>query len=152
MSAPESTHEPARPDAPAPAPTDDSGLPAEFAQRELAVVRARRAALGLSFADGEATGRVGLAISGGGIRSATFALGVLQSLARLGRLRHVDYLSTVSGGGYVGSFLGSLYLPVAARNGAAAAATSSSGATRPPAKWTPATKSPTNSTPANTPP
>ncbi len=53
---------------------------------------------------------VGLALSGGGIRSASFALGVLQALARRdeGRtdnLRHVDYLSTVSGGGYIGSSL-----------------------------------------------
>ena len=134
MSAPAATHDPARADAPAPAPapTAASAFPAEFSQRELAVVRARRAALGLPFTDVETTGRAGLAISGGGIRSATFALGVLQSLARLGRLRHVDYLSTVSGGGYIGSFLGSLYLPVAARNGAAAAATSSPAASSPP--------------------
>src|SRR4029450_8288087 len=37
---------------------------------------------------------LGLALSGGGIRSATFNLGVLQSLARLGILRRMDYLST----------------------------------------------------------
>jgi hypothetical protein len=48
---------------------------------------------------------VGLAISGGGIRSATFALGLLQSLADAGLLRLIDYLSTVSGGGYIGSWL-----------------------------------------------
>ncbi|AMV39723.1 GMC oxidoreductase [Planctomyces sp. SH-PL62] len=48
----------------------------------------------------------GLALSGGGVRSATFNLGVLQALARAKRLRKVDFLSTVSGGGYVGSFLG----------------------------------------------
>ncbi len=47
----------------------------------------------------------GLAISGGGIRSATFALGVLQALARFKLLRRFDYLSTVSGGGYIGSWL-----------------------------------------------
>ncbi len=47
----------------------------------------------------------GLAISGGGIRSATFALGVLQCLATTGLLRRFDYLSTVSGGGYIGSWL-----------------------------------------------
>ena len=51
---------------------------------------------------------VGLALSGGGIRSATFSLGVLQALAANGLLRHVDYLSTVSGGGYIGAFLGGL--------------------------------------------
>ncbi len=47
----------------------------------------------------------GLAFSGGGIRSATFNLGVLQGLARQGILRRFDYLSTVSGGGYIGSWL-----------------------------------------------
>ncbi|MGO9865341.1 MAG: patatin-like phospholipase family protein [Terriglobales bacterium] len=48
---------------------------------------------------------VGLALSGGGIRSATFNLGVLQALAKLGGLPRIDYLSTVSGGGYIGSWL-----------------------------------------------
>lgn len=46
---------------------------------------------------------LGLAFSGGGIRNATFNLGVLQALDRLGLLKYVDYLSTVSGGGYIGS-------------------------------------------------
>ena len=48
---------------------------------------------------------IGLALSGGGIRSATFSLGVVQVLAEKGFLREVDFLSTVSGGGYTGSFL-----------------------------------------------
>ena len=48
---------------------------------------------------------LGLALSGGGIRSATFNLGVLQGLARHGLLKRFDYLSTVSGGGYIGSWL-----------------------------------------------
>jgi hypothetical protein len=48
---------------------------------------------------------VGLAFSGGGIRSATFCLGILQKLAGLGLLKKFDYLSTVSGGGYIGSWL-----------------------------------------------
>jgi hypothetical protein len=48
---------------------------------------------------------VGLALSGGGIRSATFALGVLEGLRSFGLLRRVDYLSTVSGGGYIGGWL-----------------------------------------------
>lgn len=46
----------------------------------------------------------GLAFSGGGIRSATFNLGLLQKLAELGLLTRFDYLSTVSGGGYIGSW------------------------------------------------
>ncbi len=47
----------------------------------------------------------GLAISGGGIRSASFGLGVLQALVKHRFLPKVDYLSTVSGGGYIGSSL-----------------------------------------------
>lgn len=47
----------------------------------------------------------GIALSGGGIRSATFSLGVLQALAEKGVLKRFDYLSTVSGGGYIGSAL-----------------------------------------------
>ncbi len=46
-----------------------------------------------------------LCLSGGGIRSATFALGALQALARVGLLGRFHYLSTVSGGGYIGSWL-----------------------------------------------
>lgn len=46
-----------------------------------------------------------LCISGGGIRSATFALGAIQGLAQTGILSIFDYLSTVSGGGYIGSWL-----------------------------------------------
>ncbi len=45
-----------------------------------------------------------LCLSGGGIRSATFALGVLQGLAHLGVIGTLDYLSTVSGGGYIGGW------------------------------------------------
>jgi hypothetical protein len=48
---------------------------------------------------------IGLAFSGGGIRSATFNLGVLQGLQSLDLLRQVDLLSTVSGGGFIGSWL-----------------------------------------------
>jgi len=60
-----------------------------------------------------------LCLSGGGIRSASFALGVLQALAMHPRAANGDrveqpqdsllaqfhYLSTVSGGGYIGSWL-----------------------------------------------
>ena len=46
-----------------------------------------------------------LCISGGGIRSATFGLGAIQGLAERGLLEQFDYLSTVSGGGYIGSWL-----------------------------------------------
>lgn len=65
-------------------------------------------------------GNWALALSGGGIRSATFCLGVLQAMSRAPSpraaddkplLSDFDYLSTVSGGGYIGSFLYSLFLP-----------------------------------------
>ncbi len=58
-------------------------------------------------------GRAALCFSGGGIRSATFGLGILQGLAarslqsqgeRPGLLGEFDYLSTVSGGGYLGAW------------------------------------------------
>ena len=52
---------------------------------------------------------IGLAFSGGGIRSATFNLGVLQALADAKLLAKIDYLSTVSGGGYIGSFFTSMF-------------------------------------------
>jgi predicted acylesterase/phospholipase RssA len=46
-----------------------------------------------------------LCLSGGGIRSASFSLGVIQALAKKGLLSHFHYLSTVSGGGYIGAWL-----------------------------------------------
>jgi hypothetical protein len=52
---------------------------------------------------------VGVALSGGGIRSATFCLGLFQALARQKLIRRIDFLSTVSGGGYFGSFLGTAF-------------------------------------------
>lgn len=49
-----------------------------------------------------------LCLSGGGIRSATFCLGVLEALRDAGILDRFHYLSTVSGGGYIGSWLSAL--------------------------------------------
>ncbi|HTR98931.1 MAG TPA: hypothetical protein VML00_04215, partial [Bacteroidota bacterium] len=48
---------------------------------------------------------VSIALSGGGIRSATFNLGLLEALASSGALADVDYVSSVSGGGYINSWL-----------------------------------------------
>jgi hypothetical protein len=48
---------------------------------------------------------VGLSLSGGGVRSAAVSLGVLQALNHHGALRNIDYLSSVSGGGYMASAL-----------------------------------------------
>jgi len=72
---------------------------------------ARRRLAGLPQPAPNAPGKVrpiGIALSGGGIRSATFNLGILQALSSLRILPRIDYLSTVSGGGYIGSCLTSL--------------------------------------------
>ncbi|MES2570263.1 MAG: patatin-like phospholipase family protein [Verrucomicrobiota bacterium] len=87
----------------------EAGFPRPLREAEAEAVAARRLASGRS-PEGEALEEmVGLAFSGGGIRSATFCLGVLQALARKKFLRRIDYLSTVSGGGYIGGFLGALF-------------------------------------------
>lgn len=78
--------------------------PRSFAQtwaEESEAIAKGRTAAGIA-ADADS---VGLALSGGGIRSATFCLGALQALAQARRLVAIDYLSTVSGGGYVGAWL-----------------------------------------------
>lgn len=54
---------------------------------------------------------IGLALSGGGVRSATFCIGLLRALAKNRVLRRFDYLSTVSGGGYAGAAFGRLFSP-----------------------------------------
>lgn len=82
---------------------DDAGYfgARDVIKAEESYIRAHR---GLE--DGAALDRLtGLALSGGGIRSASFALGVMQALAYRGWLKKIDYLSTVSGGGYIGSSL-----------------------------------------------
>jgi hypothetical protein len=45
--------------------------------------------------------RFALAFSGGGIRSASVNMGLMQALARSGFLRQAHYISGVSGGGYI---------------------------------------------------
>ena len=47
--------------------------------------------------------RVGLALSGGGFRASLFHIGVLARMADMGLLRHVQVLSTVSGGSIIGA-------------------------------------------------
>lgn len=47
--------------------------------------------------------KLGLALSGGGFRASFFHLGVLAQMARLGLLRQVEVLSTVSGGSIIGA-------------------------------------------------
>lgn len=74
---------------------------------EINAINARRADLDLPQSTG--TDTIGLALSGGGIRSAVFNLGLIRALAKKELLRKFDYLSTVSGGGYVGAMLERLY-------------------------------------------
>lgn len=50
----------------------------------------------------------GIGYSGGGIRSATVNLGITQALERAGVFDHMDFMSTVSGGGYLGSSISTL--------------------------------------------
>ncbi len=90
--------------------------PPSFQEAEAQAIRDRRKRAGMKKVDGDDLDlakppprTVGLALSGGGIRSSTFALGVLQALAGHNRLREIDVLSTVSGGGFIGSFLGRLF-------------------------------------------
>jgi len=73
---------------------------------ELAEIRKRRSGSGPQ--RGAHRSLVGLALSGGGIRSATTNLGILQALSEMNILPLVDYICTVSGGGYIGACLSSL--------------------------------------------
>lgn len=75
----------------------------EINQAEKTAIKERRVHYRID--DDTRTGAAALALSGGGIRSATFSLGVLIALAERGLLPQFDYMSTVSGGGYLGSFL-----------------------------------------------
>lgn len=84
------------------------GLPPKSVSRaEQAAIQKRRAYIRASGAR-DRTGYksyTGLAFSGGGIRSASFGLGALQALHAKCGIEGIDYLSTVSGGGYIGCSL-----------------------------------------------
>ncbi len=89
-----------------PAPTGADRPPATYGIEQ--VLRAEREYLeAWRHRTGRAADRPlsGLALSGGGIRSAVYGLGVMQALAKHGLLERFDYLSTVSGGGYIGASL-----------------------------------------------
>lgn len=96
--------------------SDGGGLPTDFQDIEWARIKRQRHAVGLELETDERD-VPGLAISGGGIRSAVFSLGVLQHLAGQQKLKHFGYLSTVSGGSYIGAFYGSLFVPNSMREG-----------------------------------
>ena len=92
---------------------DALAYPDALERAEARLVAERRRAVDPSWQPADADrlphDTVGVGLSGGGVRSATFALGVFQALARARCLERVDFLSTVSGGGYFGSFLGRLF-------------------------------------------
>ncbi|WP_028227056.1 patatin-like phospholipase family protein [Paraburkholderia ferrariae] len=96
-------------------PSSGWRVPADFLAKELDQVNRYRKAVETGKPATRTDETLGLAISGGGIRSAIFALGVLQALASKDALRRFDYLSTVSGGSYIGAFYGSLFVSEAAR-------------------------------------
>jgi NTE family protein len=50
----------------------------------------------------ESNTRLGLGLSGGGFRASFYHIGVLAKMAELGMLKHVESISTVSGGSIVG--------------------------------------------------
>jgi hypothetical protein len=84
--------------------------PEALGDQERALIETRRAQANIS----QDKPVIGLALSGGGIRSATFILGFCQGLAQPhgeapGLLRRIDLMSTVSGGGYFGAFLGAMF-------------------------------------------
>ncbi|MGD9656183.1 MAG: patatin-like phospholipase family protein [Methylocystis sp.] len=77
--------------------------------KEIEDINERRGTLGrseISTAENKPTTNheiVGLALSGGGVRCAAFCMGALQGLDSARLINRLDYLSTVSGGGYIGS-------------------------------------------------
>jgi hypothetical protein len=89
------------------APSDSPVTFATVLEEELQQIAAARKLRGVAAENTQAS-LIGLAFSGGGIRSATFNLGFLQAMARKGLLHKFDYLSTVSGGGYIGAWLAAL--------------------------------------------
>ena len=107
----------------------DERLPEAVFAKEKGSIAARRQHHHLS----ENAPLTGLALSGGGIRSASFCLGVLQVLAENNTpssapreaqiapgLKHIDYLSTVSGGGYIGCSLSTAIASQSSSSGAPA--------------------------------
>lgn len=92
----------------------DKRYPIEMAKAEAAAIDTRRERAGQHGAALTAEGDwesdvTALGLSGGGIRSATLGLGVLQALAKHHWLRKIDVIASVSGGGYIAGFLGRFF-------------------------------------------
>lgn len=79
--------------------------PEVIAEEDKYLHQRREKLFGKAFADSLADNRFGIALSGGGIRSATINLGLLKTLNKYNILEHADYISTVSGGGYTGAYI-----------------------------------------------
>jgi hypothetical protein len=89
----------------------------QLQQIEDDLIKVRRKAAGVD----EHKQKEGIAFSGGGIRSATFCLGIYQALMEKSLSRHIDYMSSVSGGGYFAGFYQSLLARTAGARQASAA-------------------------------
>ena len=74
-------------------------------QSETELLKKRRAKLKLEDPEELENNKFGIALSGGGIRSATINLGFLKTLNEFNLLQRADYISTVSGGGYTGAYV-----------------------------------------------
>ncbi len=72
---------------------------------EMRAIMARRKKINPECSDAKPDDLFGIALSGGGIRSATINLGVLEVFNKCGIFQLADYLSTVSGGGYLGGYV-----------------------------------------------
>jgi hypothetical protein len=77
----------------------------EVFAEELKAISAKRRKCNAADGFDDISNLFGVALSGGGIRSATVNLGVLNVINRCGILQLADYISTVSGGGYIGSYV-----------------------------------------------
>ena len=93
-----------RPEKFAPHSADEAGTDPRL-QKDLRRLYQVIGAFDMQAGQGKPEALSALCLSGGGIRSATFNLGVLQALAKHGLLKRFDYLSSVSGGGYIASWL-----------------------------------------------
>lgn len=76
----------------------------ELLEAEAEIIKERRKAKGLPYERLEEDS-IGIALSGGGIRSATVCLGIMEQFNRVGLIKKADYLSSVSGGGYLASYI-----------------------------------------------
>ncbi len=77
----------------------------EIIRQEQEQLRLRRQKLGQEHGTPDQANWFGIALSGGGIRSAIINLGLLRTLNKFGILQRADYLSSVSGGGYTHAYV-----------------------------------------------